>query len=132
AKSGPRASWARSNRRGRAVGIADVMIPEHKIEEIRDRVDLVALIGRHVELKKAGRSWKGCCPFHQEKTPSFNVTPEMHIYKCFGCGAGGDAISFVQRYFGKTFVDAVKDLAKELGIDIEAEIDPAAKEKQSL
>src|SRR5437660_6415259 len=101
-----------------------MMIPEHKIDEIRERTDLVALIGKHVELKKSGRSWKGCCPFHGEKTPSFYVTPEMHIYKCFGCQAGGDAISFVQRYFGKSFIDAVKDLAKDLGIDLDTAIDP--------
>ncbi|HLL54540.1 MAG TPA: DNA primase [Myxococcaceae bacterium] len=108
------------------------MIPEHKIEEVRERVDIVALISRYVELKKAGRSYKGRCPFHQEKSPSFHVTPEMRRFKCFGCQAGGDAIAFVQRYLGKTFVDAVRDLAREAGVDIEAAQDPTAREKQEL
>ena len=99
-------------------------IPEHKIDEILERVDLVALVGRHVELKKSGQSFKGRCPFHQEKSASFYVTPEMKRFKCFGCQAGGDAITFVQRYLGKTFVDAVQDLAREVGVDLEAAEDP--------
>ncbi|MFZ5471387.1 MAG: DNA primase [Myxococcota bacterium] len=109
-----------------------MLIPEHKIEELRERVDIVALISRHVELKKSGRSFKGRCPFHQEKTASFHVTPEMRRFKCFGCNAGGDAIAFVQRYLGKTFVDAVKDLAREAGVDLEAAADPSAKERAQL
>jgi DNA primase len=108
------------------------VIPEHKIEEILDRVDLVSLISRHVELKKSGREYKGRCPFHQEKTPSFYVVPEKRFYFCHGCRASGDAVSFVQRYLGKTFVDAVKDLAREVGVDVEAAQDPSAKERQQL
>jgi DNA primase len=108
------------------------VIPEHKIEEILERVDLVSLISRHVELKKAGREFKGRCPFHQEKTPSFYVVPEKRFYFCHGCRASGDAVSFVQRYLGKTFVDAVKDLAREVGVDIEAAQDPSARERQQL
>ncbi|MDY7230504.1 DNA primase [Hyalangium rubrum] len=108
------------------------MIPEHKIEEILDRVDIVSLISRHVELKKSGREFKGRCPFHQEKTPSFYVVPEKRFYFCHGCRASGDAVSFVQRYLGKTFVDAVKDLAREVGVDIEAAQDPGARERQQL
>jgi DNA primase len=114
-----------------AEGRANV-IPEHKIEEILERVDLVGLISRHVELKKAGREYKGRCPFHQEKTPSFYVVPEKRFYFCHGCRASGDAVSFVQRYLGKTFVDAVKDLAREVGVDVEAAQDPAARERQQL
>ncbi len=107
-----------------------MLIPDAKIDEIRERADLVAIVQRHgVELKKSGRSLKGLCPFHQEKTPSFYVFPEGKRFKCFGCQAGGDAISFVQRLLGKTFVDTVQDLAKELGIDLEASVDPAMKEK---
>lgn len=109
-----------------------MLIPEHKIEEVLERVDLVALVSRHVELKKAGRSYKGRCPFHQEKSPSFYVTPDIRRFKCFGCQAGGDAISFVQRYFGKTFTDAVRDLAREVGVDLEAAEDPSARERQQL
>lgn len=110
-----------------------MLIPEHKIDEVRERVDLVALVQRHgVELKKSGRSYRGLCPFHQEKSPSFYVWAETRRFKCFGCQAGGDAISFVQRLLGKPFVDTVRDLAKELGIDLEAAVDPAMREKQQL
>ena len=107
-------------------------IPEHTIEEILERVDLVALVGRHVELKKSGKSFKGRCPFHQEKSASFYVTPELRRFKCFGCQAGGDAIAFVQRYLGKTFVDAVRDLAREVGVDLSAAEDPSARDRQHL
>jgi DNA primase len=109
-----------------------VPIPEHTIDEILERVDLVALVGRHVELKKSGKSFKGRCPFHQEKSASFYVTPELRRFKCFGCQAGGDAIAFVQRYLGKTFVDAVRDLAREVGVDLSAAEDPSARERQHL
>ncbi len=109
------------------------MIPDSKIEEIRERVDIIALVQRHgVELKKSGRSYKGLCPFHQEKSPSFYVFPEGKRFKCFGCQAGGDAISFEQRLLGKTFLDTVRDLAKEIGIDLEASVDPAMREKAQL
>ncbi len=109
-----------------------MLIPEHKIDEILDRVDIVTLVSRHVELKKSGRSFKGRCPFHQEKSASFHVTPEMRRFKCFGCQAGGDAIAFVQRYLGKTFVDAVRDLAREAGVDLESAQDPTLLERQQL
>jgi DNA primase len=109
-----------------------MMIPEHKIQEVLDRVDLVGLISRHVELKKSGREFKGRCPFHQEKTPSFYVVPEKRFYFCHGCRASGDAVSFVQRYLGKTFIDAIRDLAREVGVDLEAAQDPGARERQQL
>ena len=109
------------------------MIPDSKIDEIRERIDLVALMGRHgVELKKSGRSMKGCCPFHQEKTPSFHVWPDERRFKCFGCQAGGDAFSFMQRLFGKPFLDTVRDLAKEAGVDLEEAVDPGLKEKAQI
>jgi DNA primase len=108
------------------------MIPEHKIQEVLERVDLVNLVSRHVELKKAGREFKGRCPFHQEKTPSFYVIPEKRFYFCHGCRASGDAVSFVQRYLGKTFLDAVRDLAREVGVDLESAQDPGARERQQL
>ncbi|MCY1080376.1 DNA primase [Archangium lansingense] len=108
------------------------MIPEHKIQEVLERVDLVGLVSRYVELKKAGREFKGRCPFHQEKTPSFYVVPEKRFYFCHGCRASGDAVSFVQRYLGKTFIDAVRDLAREVGVDLEAAQDPGARERQQI
>lgn len=86
-------------------------IPDDKVQEVRDKVDLVDLIGRYVELRRAGKNYKGRCPFHSEKTPSFNVNPVRKGYKCFGCGAGGDAIRFVMEIEGKGFVEAVRKLA---------------------
>lgn len=109
-----------------------MLIPEHKIEEIRERIDLVALISRYVELKKSGRSYKGRCPFHEEKTPSFHVTPDMHRFKCFGCQAGGDAIAFIQHYLGKSFVDSVRELAREAGVELDSAEDPSQREKKQI
>ena len=111
---------------------ADAAIPEHKIEEILERVDLVALVSRHVELKKAGPQLQGPLPVPSGEDALLLRHPEMRRFKCFGCQAGGDAISFVQRYLGKTFVDAVRDLAREAGVDLEAAEDPAARERQQL
>jgi DNA primase len=93
-------------------------IPEETIQAIRDRVDVVGLIGRYVTLKKAGRSFKGLCPFHQEKTPSFTVNPERGIFHCFGCGESGNAISFLMRHENLTFPEAARTLAAEQGIEI--------------
>lgn len=108
------------------------VIAEHKIQEVLERVDLVGLISRYVELKKSGREWKGLCPFHQEKTPSFYVVPEKRFFFCHGCRASGDAVSFIQRYLGKSFLESVKDLGREVGVDVEAEQDPASRERQQL
>ncbi|WP_255342642.1 DNA primase [Anaeromyxobacter sp. Fw109-5] len=93
-------------------------MPEALIEQVRDRVDVVAVIGRHVELKRSGRTWKGCCVFHGERTPSFHVYPEDKHFKCYGCGAYGDVFTFLQRLEGKEFPEVVKALAQEVGIEI--------------
>jgi DNA primase len=93
-------------------------IPEETIQAIRDRVDVVDLIGRYVTLKKAGRSFKGLCPFHQEKTASFTVSPERGIFHCFGCGESGNAISFLMRHENLTFPEAARTLAAECGIEV--------------
>jgi len=93
-------------------------IPEATIREIRDRADIVGLIGRYVELKKSGRSYTGLCPFHDEKTPSFNVNPDRQFFHCFGCQAGGDAIAFLIKHDNLTFSEAVRSLAADLGIVI--------------
>ncbi len=95
------------------------MIPQKIIEEIRERTDIVQLIGSYVDLKKAGRNFKTLCPFHGEKTPSFMVNPEKQIYHCFGCGKGGNAFHFLMEYEGIGFVESVERLGKELGIDVE-------------
>jgi DNA primase len=93
-------------------------IPEETLQAIRDRVDLVELVGRHVALKKAGRSFKGLCPFHHEKTPSFTVNPDRGIYHCFGCGESGNAFAFLIRLEGLSFPEAVRTLAAEHGVAI--------------
>jgi DNA primase len=107
-------------------------IPEHKLEEVLRRVDMLGLVGRYVELRRSGKDHKGRCPFHQEKTPSFYVYPEKKRFKCYGCEAGGDAFTFLQRYLGKTFLDTVRDLAREVGVDLEGAEDPVARERAQL
>ncbi|HOD36663.1 MAG TPA: DNA primase [Syntrophales bacterium] len=91
-------------------------IPESKIEEIRQRADIVGLISEYVALKKAGRNHLGSCPFHKEKTPSFTVNPEKQIFYCFGCGQGGNVYSFLMKINNMTFPEAVRHLAGKLGI----------------
>ncbi len=93
-------------------------IPEETIETLRERIDIVDLVGRHVSLRQSGRSFKGLCPFHDEKTPSFHVNPERSIFHCFGCGAGGDAFQFVMRHEALSFPEAVRSLAREAGVEI--------------
>jgi DNA primase len=93
-------------------------IPDEIIQQIRDRVDLVDLVGRFVTLKKAGRSYKGLCPFHGEKTPSFNVNPDRQAFYCFGCQQGGNAITFLMKIENLTFPEAARTLARERGIEI--------------
>ncbi len=88
------------------------------LEEIKDRVDIVDLISEYVHLKKAGQNWKGLCPFHTEKTPSFTVSPAKQIFHCFGCGCGGDIFTFLVRYESLSFPEALNMLAKRTGIPI--------------
>jgi len=97
------------------------MIAEEKVAEVRERTDIVALIGEYVALKRAGSSFKGLCPFHAEKTPSFHVHPSRQFFHCFGCGASGDAISFISRLEGRTFPEAVRLLAERAGVEIPME-----------
>ncbi|MFP4465503.1 MAG: DNA primase [Candidatus Goldiibacteriota bacterium] len=94
------------------------MISPEKIEEIKNAVDIVDLISEYLELKKTGSNMKGLCPFHQEKTPSFVVSPEKQIFNCFGCGAGGNVFSFLQKHEGMTFVESVRFLAGKAGIEL--------------
>ena len=86
-------------------------------EEVRQRIDLVDLVSEHVALKPTGRNFVGLCPFHREKTPSFSVSPSKQIFKCFGCGAGGDVFTFVQLREGATFPEALRILAERAGIN---------------
>ncbi|MDZ4275678.1 MAG: DNA primase, partial [Erythrobacter sp.] len=93
-------------------------------DELRARITLSTLVMRSVKLTRAGREWKGCCPFHDEKTPSFYVNDQKQFYHCFGCGAHGDAISWMVDHAGLQFMDAVKELAAQAGMDVPAP-DPA-------
>ncbi len=92
------------------------MIPQSFIQELLSRLDIVEVISRHVPLKKTGKNYIACCPFHREKTPSFTVTPSKQIYKCFGCGAFGDAIRFTMNYEGLNYPEAIRALASRLGM----------------
>lgn len=94
-------------------------IPKAVVDEVRERTDIVEVIGRTVTLRRRGNSWLGLCPFHQEKSPSFNVVPHKGIYHCFGCGEGGDVFSFLRKTRGMSFIEAVKELAGPAGIVIE-------------
>ncbi|MDR2165688.1 MAG: DNA primase [Zoogloeaceae bacterium] len=94
------------------------MIPESFIQDLLARVDIVALIDSYVHLRKAGANYIACCPFHNEKTPSFTVSPSKQYYYCFGCGAHGTAIGFLMEYQGIGFVDAIRELAARSGLEV--------------
>ncbi len=97
------------------------MIPQDFIQQLLARIDIVDVIDRHVKLKKAGQNYSACCPFHNEKTPSFSVAPAKQFYHCFGCGAHGTAISFLMEYNGMGFRDAVEELAESVGMSLPVE-----------
>jgi DNA primase catalytic core len=94
------------------------LIPDEVIAEIRARADIVSVIGQHVQLKRAGRNWKGLCPFHGEKSPSFNVAPDKGFFYCFGCQKKGDVFTFVMELSGKSFIEAAETLAAQCGVTI--------------
>jgi DNA primase len=97
------------------------LIPKQFIVDLIDRADVVEVVGRHVQLKKAGKEFKACCPFHDEKTPSFTVSPAKGFYHCFGCGAHGNALDFLMEYDHMEFVEAVESLAGTMGIEVPRE-----------
>jgi DNA primase len=97
------------------------LIPESFISELLNRVDVVDVIDKSVPLKKAGANYSACCPFHNEKSPSFTVSPTKQFYHCFGCGAHGTAIGFTMEYQGLSFVEAIHDLAKMVGMTVPQE-----------
>jgi DNA primase len=96
-------------------------IPQSFIQELLARADVVEIVGRHVQLKKGGANFMGLCPFHGEKSPSFSVSPTKQFYHCFGCGKNGNAISFLIEHAGMNFVEAVKDLAQQYGMQVPEE-----------
>ena len=93
-------------------------IPDHVLEEIRDRAEIVEIVGEVVRLKKRGKSWLGLCPFHVEKTPSFTVSAEKQMYYCFGCQAGGNLFTFVMEHERLPFLDAVRSLGQRFGVEV--------------
>ncbi|MFZ4855338.1 MAG: DNA primase [Desulfuromonadaceae bacterium] len=107
------------------------MIPEEKVREVAGRISIFEVVSDYVPLRKAGSNFLGLCPFHAEKTPSFNVNPAREIFHCFGCGAGGNAFSFVMKIEGISFPEAVKLLARKSGIEIEErQLTPSEKKSQ--
>ncbi|MGC4099652.1 MAG: DNA primase [Nitrospira sp.] len=94
------------------------LISKDVIDRIRDRVDIVEIVNQHVALTKAGQGFKARCPFHQDKTPSFTVSPSKQIFHCFGCGVGGDVFAFLERTTGESFPEVVQDLGKRVGIEV--------------
>ena len=95
------------------------LISDDIINQIRDRVDIADIVGHHVSLTRAGQNLKGLCPFHQEKSPSFTVSPSRQIFHCFGCGAGGNVFSFLSRITGASFPEVVRDLGRKVGIEVQ-------------
>src|ERR1700749_524907 len=93
--------------------------PQTFIDDLRRQADIVRVVGDYVTLKKKGQNYMACCPFHQEKTPSFSVSPGKGIYKCFGCGKAGDSIQFIMDMEGIGYIDSLKYLAKKYGIEVE-------------
>jgi DNA primase len=96
-------------------------IPKQFIDDLIERTDVVDLIDAKVPLKKAGKNYQACCPFHNEKSPSFSVSPEKQFYHCFGCGAHGNVIGFLMEYEQLEFVEAIEELARLHGLDIPRE-----------
>lgn len=96
-------------------------IPNHILEQLNSQADLVSIIGRHTTLKRSGNEFRGCCPFHGEKSPSFFVNPQKNMYHCFGCQAGGNALGFLRDYENLTFMEAVEELSRQTGIEVPKE-----------
>ena len=109
------------------------LFPQSFLDDLKAQTNIVALIGDVVPLKKAGATYKGLCPFHQERTPSFNVNGDKGFFKCFGCGAGGDAVKFVELQQKLTFPEAVRYLAQRAGIAVpESQGGPDEREAAAL
>ncbi len=92
--------------------------PEELVEEVRQKNDIVDVVSSYIRLEKKGSNYMCCCPFHGEKTPSFSVNRGRQIYKCFGCGEGGNVVTFVMKYENCTFQEALKILAEKAGVEL--------------
>ena len=107
------------------------LIPQSFIDDLLNRTDIVEVIDKRVSLKKQGNNYTACCPFHQEKTPSFSVNQDRQFYYCFGCGAGGNAIGFVINFDQSDFPQAVESLAKDAGLEVPRQESEAQAKKSS-
>lgn len=108
------------------------MISKNSIEQLKNQIDIVDIISNHIEIKKAGANFKACCPFHGESTPSFVISPGKQIYKCFGCSAGGDAISFVQEYSKLSYPEAIEQIAADMNFTLEYDASTQVKDYKSI
>ena len=106
------------------------LIPQSFIDDLLDRVDIVDVVDTRVKLKRTGKNYSACCPFHQEKTPSFSVSPDKQFYYCFGCGASGNALGFVMDYERLSFPEAVEQLARIVGLEVPREVQSEAETKR--
>ena len=95
-----------------------LIISEDQINQIKERTNIIEVIGEYVNLKSSGQNYKGLCPFHSEKTPSFMVSPQKNIFHCFGCGVGGNVFNFLMKFKGISFPDAVRMLGERAGIQV--------------
>ena len=93
------------------------LIPQSFIDDLLNRTDIVDVVSSRLQLKKTGKNYSACCPFHKEKTPSFSVSPDKQFYYCFGCGAGGNALGFIMDHDNLDFPQAVEELAKAAGME---------------
>jgi DNA primase len=111
----------------------DNRISEDFIEEVRQRADIVEVISEYVVLKRAGKNYQGLCPFHSEKTPSFNVNPERQMFYCFGCHTGGNVFSFLMKRNNQTFLEALQDVARRVGLELpEKELSQEEQRKEKI
>ncbi|MCD6450266.1 MAG: DNA primase, partial [Thermotogaceae bacterium] len=108
------------------------MIPKNVIEEIKNRLDIVDVISEYINLEKVGQYYRALCPFHTETRPSFYVSPKLQRYKCFGCGASGDVIRFVQEMENISFYEALEKMAKKAGIDLSKYTNTPIKSEYSI
>ncbi len=107
-----------------------MLYPQHFIDELQNRADIVRIVGDFVDLKKKGSNWMGCCPFHSEKTPSFSVSQNKGFYKCFGCGKGGNSFTFLMEIEGLSFPEAIEEVAQKSGIPLPEPVDDKTYQKR--
>jgi DNA primase len=108
------------------------MIPDSAVEAVKARIDGTRLLGRHLDLRRSGSGFIAACPFHEDRRPSLRFYPESARFQCFGCGAHGDVVAFLQRISGKSFPAVIRELAQEVGVDLGGTLDPAERDRQEV